>query len=37
MNAPPVVVLTREPEAIEETARLVVVAWVVVAWSAVKF
>lgn len=37
MSAPPVVALSSEPEAIEETARFVVVAWDVVAFSAVKF
>ena len=37
MSAPPVVVLMRAPEAIEEMAREVVVAWLVVAKRAVKF
>ena len=36
-TAPPVVVLSKLPELTELMARLVVVAWVVVACSAVKF
>ena len=37
MMAPPVVVLRRLPEAIEEIAKFVVVAWVPVAFTKVKF
>jgi hypothetical protein len=37
MSAPPVVVRTSAPLGIEETAKEVVVACDVVAWSAVKF